>query len=430
MNHIPIAALVPFLLMLGAIAVMPLWFERFWDRNRNKLIVALALSLPVAAYLLLSGHSTHLWHTVVFDYVPFVILLGALFVITGGIFVDTNMPATPAANTCIMAIGTLLASFIGTTGAAMLLIRPLLHVNQHRERKAHSILFFIALVCNCGGLLTPLGDPPLFMMYLRGVPFEWFLKLAPEWLFVNGVLLVIYWLVDRHHWSRESEEARRLEIGDPLKITFCGRLNFLWLAGVILAVAFVNPNTIPLLGENRYLCFSRELVILVMAALSLGFTARVTRVSNGFTWHPIAEVAYLFLGIFITMVPCIIYLQENAALIARPSVAFFYYATGSLSSFLDNTPTAVTYYALAQGLGLSAPDMVAGIPDAMMKAICAGAVFFGAMTYIGNGPNFMAKTIAEHQNIPMPHFFGYMWRFSLVILLPVFIVAQLLFLRG
>ncbi|MBA4389291.1 MAG: sodium:proton antiporter [Verrucomicrobia bacterium] len=429
MNSVPLITLLPFLLMLGAIAVMPLWFGHFWDRNRNKLLVAIILSVPSVLYLLFSSNGVHLYDTMVFDYLPFVILLGGLFVITGGIFVDTNMPATPAANAIFLAIGTVLASFLGTTGAAMLLIRPLLHMNRSREHKTHTLLFFIALVCNCGGLLTPLGDPPLFMMYLRGVPFEWFLKLAPEWLVANGILLVVFFVADRHFWKKESPAARRLEESEAFSLTVSGKLNFAWLAGVVLAVAFINPNVIPAIGSKHYFCFARELVIVALAGLSLITTPRATRVSNGFTWHPIAEVACLFLGIFATMVPCLLYLQSHAPSLAIPTPVFFYYATGLLSSVLDNTPTAVTYYSLAQGLNLAGPEMVAGVPESLMKAICTGAVFFGAMTYIGNGPNFMVKTIAERQNIKMPDFFSYVWRFSLLVLLPVFIIVQLIFMR-
>jgi len=357
-----------------------------------------------------------------------------LFVITGGIFVDGDIEAKPIANTIFLAIGAVLASFMGTTGAAMLLIRPIIHTNKRRQLKTHTILFFIGIIANCGGLLTPLGDPPLFMMYLRGAPFTWFLQLAPEWLFVNSCLLIIYFFVDTYYWNKETPEARKREheYKKPMKLE--GKLNFIWLLGVILAVALINPHTIPALGTNPYLSFIRELVIVLMAILSFLFTTHLTRTSNSFSWRPIEEVAYLFLGIFITMVPCLLYLERNAESLGITTHTLFYYASGGLSSFLDNTPTAVTFYSLAKGLVEQEPmllqnvPVVAGIPAIFMKAISVGAVFFGSMTYIGNGPNFMVKSIAEHSNIKMPHFFAYMYKFSLIVLLPLFILCQLLFL--
>lgn len=414
--------------MLGAIALLPIIAPHFWDRNRNKLAVAVALSIPVIIYLFRAGMPETIYDSIVFDYIPFIILLGSLFIITGGIFIEITGGATPLANTVLLAVGTILASFLGTTGAAMLLIRPLLHMNRNRMFKVHSILFFIALVANCGGLLTPLGDPPLFMMYLRGAPFLWFFRLFPEWLFTNCVLLAVYFIVDSFFWKKENDSVRQECLSATTSVVVSGRLNFVWLAGVILAIALINPTTMPWMRGSRYTSFAREGVILLMALLSLHRTPHMTRVSNGFTWHPINEVAALFLGIFVTMVPCLIYLEKNAHSLNVSTPVSFYYLSGLLSSFLDNTPTAVTFHSLATGLNMNAPDMVASIPSSLMKAICNGAVFFGAMTYIGNGPNFMVKTIAEHQNVKMPHFFEYVYKFSLVVLLPIFILTQLLFL--
>lgn len=427
-SSIPLPALVPFALMLGAIAVLPMLAFRFWDRNRNKLLVALVLSVPTIIFMFNAGLLSAVFHSVAFDYIPFIILLGSLFIITGGIFVDITGRATPSANTALLAAGTILASFLGTTGAAMLLIRPLLHLNRHREFKTHSVLFFIALVCNCGGLLTPLGDPPLFMMYLRGAPFMWFLKLLPDWLAVNLALLLIHFVVDMHFWRKEKNETRQACLFEKLRIEMQGQSNFFWLTGVVLAIALVNSNTMPWLNNNHYFSFAREGIILLMAVFSLLFTPGITRISNGFTWRPINEVAALFLGIFITMVPCLIFLEKNAGSFNILSPGSFYYLTGFLSAFLDNTPTAVTFHSLALGLGQQTQNMVASIPAPLMKAICTAAVFFGAMTYIGNGPNFMVKTIAEHQNVKMPHFFDYVWKFALPALLPIFILAQLCFL--
>ncbi len=389
-------------------------------------MIAVILAIPTIIYMFRMDMLSAIFHSIVFDYIPFIVLLGALFIITGGIFMDVKGGATPLANSVLLGSGTLLASFIGTTGAAMLMINPLLHMNRQREFKTHTILFFIALVCNCGGLLTPLGDPPLFMMYLRGASFTWFFKLYPEWLIVNIVLMIIYLIMEMRFWKKEKAEIRQECLSKSTSLNLSGKINFFWLAGVLMAIAFINPNTMPALKGNHYSGFIREGVILLMAFFSLVTTPRITRISNSFTWHPINEVAALFLGIFITMVPCLVYLENNAHHLHVSTPVSFYYLTGLLSSFLDNTPTAVTFHALALGLSATEPEMVASIPASLMKAICTAAVFFGAMTYIGNGPNFMVKTIAEHQNIKMPHFFEYMYKFTIPILLPIFILLQLL----
>jgi Na+/H+ antiporter NhaD/arsenite permease-like protein len=327
-----------------------------------------------------------------------------------------------------MAIGAVLASFMGTTGAAMLLIRPVIQTNKERKYKVHTILFFIGITANCGGLLTPLGDPPLFMMYLRGAPFTWFINLFIEWFVTNGLLLLVYFLVDSYLHKKEPSSAIVRDKTQIRAITIEGKINFIWLAGVVLAVAFLNSQYLHFIHNNEYFKFIREAVILLMAYLSVLFTAHITRVSNNFTWEPIKEVAYLFLGIFITMVPCLLFLEMNAKKLGIVSPNQFYYYTGLLSSFLDNTPTAVTFHSLALGLEETTGIMVAGIPEELLRAICMGAVFFGSMTYIGNGPNFMVKAVAEENNIKMPHFFAYMYKFSLVVLLPIFILIQLLIL--
>ncbi len=421
--------MAPFLLLLLAIAVLPLTHGRFWEKNLNKLLVALALSLPVAVVFLVRGDASPILHSLAFDYVPFIILLGALFTITGGIHLSGDIEATPAVNTLFLGAGAVLASLMGTTGAAMLLIRPVLHTNKERHFKVHTVLFFIAVVANCGGLLTPLGDPPLFMMYLRGAPFAWFLRLAPEWLTANGLLLLIYFFADSRCHRKEPPQAIQSDKTHIVPLRLHGTLNFIWLIGVVLAVAFLNEQTMPALGRPSCLKFIREAFILAMTALSWVTTRRQVRQWNHFTWHPILEVGYLFLGIFITMVPCLLYLQGHAASLGVRLPFHFYYASGALSSFLDNTPTAVTFHSLALGLGVKTGFLTAGIPDVLLKAIAAGAVFFGSMTYIGNGPNFMVKAVAEHAHVKMPHFFGYMIKFSLVVLLPVFILVQLLIIH-
>lgn len=427
--EIPLLSLLPFVLMLLSIAVFPLFWNHFWEKNKNKLYVAIALSIPVIIYLLANNFSHQLIHTMLFDYVPFLILLGALFTITGGILLSGDIAAKPKVNTLFLGIGAVLASLMGTTGAAMLLIRPVIQTNKQRTFKVHTILFFIGIVANCGGLLTPLGDPPLFMMYLRGAPFTWFFHLAPEWFVTNLLLIIIYFFVDTYFYKKEpaSAIARDLSNIKPLKIE--GKRNFIFLVGVVLAVAFLNEQYLSFININPYFKFIREAVIVLMAFLSMQFTPKLLRTSNNFTWHPIEEVAYLFLGIFITMVPCLLYLETNAKQLGVETVSQFYYYTGLLSSFLDNTPTAVTFHSLALGLGITEGTLVAGIPEILLKAISTGAVFFGSMTYIGNGPNFMVKAVAEENNIKMPDFFSYMFKFSIIILLPIFIIVQLLLIN-
>ena len=435
---IPLWCSIPFVVMLLAIAVGPLIAEKWWGENKNKLLVSLFLSIPVTIYMLVNGLSESLIDTVAYDYVPFMILLGSLFVITGGIHLSGDIKASPINNTLFLGIGYVLASVMGTTGAAMLLIRPVITTNQERKYTTHTILFFIATVANCGGLLTPLGDPPLFMLYLRGVEFTWFLNLFPQWILAGTLLLLIYYFVDRYYYKKEdwvniAEDYIRVE---PIRVS--GNINFLFLIGVVISVAFINKGNIPQMGEEHaaiWLKYLREIVLLVLTAMSLYYTKKEVRNSNKFTWEPIIEVAYLFLGIFVTMAPTLLWLAKNAASFGVTEPWQFLYASGTLSSFLDNTPTAVAFYDLARGLvsgglpaTLSGSTMIAGVPEIILKAICVGAVFFGSMTYIGNGPNFMVKSIAEESGIKMPGFFAYMWKFSLIVLLPVYILVQLIFI--
>ncbi len=430
-------SMIPFVLMLLMIAIGPLIAEKWWEKNLNKLIVSLVLGIPTAICLILGNMGHDLEHQVVFDYLPFIILLLALFVITGGIHMSGDIKAKPWVNTLFLGIGFVLASIMGTTGAAMLLIRPVIETNRERKNTVHTILFFIALVANCGGLLTPLGDPPLFMLFLRGASFTWFLNMWLEWAFTGAVLLLIYFLMDSYFYKKEDAADIAADNANSKKIKISGKINFVYLIGVVLAVAFVNEGTLKFMGDENasvFVKFLREYVLLALAALSYFTTSKQTRmVDNKFTWSPIVEVAVLFLGIFITMTPALAYLKTHAADLGLSHTWQFYYSTGLLSSFLDNTPTAVAFHSVATGL---TPDqmavfggtLVAGIPEVLLKAICIGAVFFGSMTYIGNGPNFMVKAIAEESGIKMPSFFGYMIKFSLIILLPVYILVQLIFL--
>ena len=430
-------SMIPFGLMLLMIAIGPLVAEHWWEKNANKLIVSLLLGIPTAVCLIMGGMVHELEHQLFNDYVPFIILLLALFVITGGIHISGDIKAKPWVNTTFLGLGWLLASIMGTTGAAMLLIRPLLTTNQQREHKVHTVLFFIALCANCGGLLTPLGDPPLFMLFLRGAEFTWFMSMWPQWLFTGGMLMLIYFALDTYYYKKEHWVALSADAREQVPMRLGGSINFLYLVGVVLSVAFINSGSIPAMGEENaplWLKYLREIVLLSLTFLSLYTTKKKVRFElNKFSWSPIIEVVVLFLGIFTTMTPALAYLNANAASLGLTDAWQFYYSTGLLSSFLDNTPTAVAFHSVAAGLTADqiaafGGNMMAGIPEILLTAICIGAVFFGAMTYIGNGPNFMVKAIAEESGVKMPSFFGYMYKFSLIVLLPIYILVQLIFL--
>ena len=422
--------LIPFVVQLLCIAILPLTkVGEWWEENKHKLYVSLLLGLPVGIWLCVNGMSEELTHQMVYDYVPFILLLMALFVTTGGICIKGDMRATPTTNTIIMAIGWVLASFMGTTGAAMLLIRLLLQTISQRQYKVHTVMFFIAIVANCGGLLTPLGDPPLFLLFQKGVPFGWFMQnMIPEWAVTGLLLLGIYWVIDSYYYRKEPWHLLSADAREQVKVTARGLINIFWLLCVIASTMFINSTYIPAMGEEGapwYLKLLREWVFVVIIILSTLTTKREVRKDNEFSWTPILEVACVFLGIFATMTPALMFLQQNPLPITEPWQ--FVYSTGSLSAFLDNAPTAMVFHATASTLPVEGAA-VAGISSVLMKAICMGAVFFGAMTYIGNGPNFMVKSIAEQSGVKMPSFFGYMLRFSLIILLPVFIIVQLLFI--
>ncbi|MDR0732815.1 MAG: sodium:proton antiporter [Dysgonamonadaceae bacterium] len=426
---IPVWILIPFAVQLLVIALAPLFAERRWENNRNKLIVSLALSVPIVIFMFLNRIIEQLAHQMLFDYLPFIILLGALFVVTGGIHLQGDILARPGVNTLFLAIGYVLASIMGTTGAAMLLIRPVLKTNDQRKFKTHTVLFFIAAVANCGGLLTPLGDPPLFLLYLRGADFTWFLNLLPEWLLIGVILLGVYYAVESYFFRKEAWQNISADMREKVPLRLSGNVNFIFLLGVVLSVAFVNATYIPAMGDEHapvWIKFLREIALLAMIAASLIFTKKKVRRANKFTWSPILEVAAVFLGIFVTMTPALIFLNQHAASMGLHAPWQFYYATGVLSSFLDNAPTALAFYSVAQGLP-AVPPLVAGVPEILLKAISLSAVFFGAMTYIGNGPNFMVKAIAEENGVKMPGFFAYMLKFSLIVLLPVYILVQLIF---
>lgn len=317
----------------------------------------------------------------------------------------------------------------------MLLIRPLLEINRDREYKIHTILFFIAMVANCGGVLTPLGDPPLFLLYLRGAEFSWFQTLIPQWMFVGSVLLAIYFIIDTYIWRHKEVIGVRPrtenETDEPIKISFSGTVNLFYLSAILMSVAFINPGKIPAMAAEDaawYIKFLREIVLAIILVLSILSTRKRVRRENHFSWEPITEVAILFIGIFVTMTPALLYLNENATSLGVTDPSQFFFFSGALSSFLDNAPTAVAFHTVAAGLPVAeGANLVAGIPEQILTAIALGSVLFGAMTYIGNGPNFMVKAVAENDGVRMPSFFGYIFKFSLIILLPTYILMALVF---
>jgi Na+/H+ antiporter NhaD/arsenite permease-like protein len=412
----PSWSIVFFVALLLSIAVIPLISGEWWGKRYG--YVSLALAIPAAVVIVF--HEKMLLLDTLKDYVSFIILLGSLFVISGGIVIKTSARGKPLLNTVFLLIGAVFASFIGTTGASMVLIRPLIRANRWRTHKLHTFIFFIFLVSNIGGLLTPLGDPPLFLGFLRGVPFSWTFRLFPVWLFAVAILLVIYFLIDSRLVKKENEEALLEELDDApaegLKIR--GSVNFVFLA-MVIGSFFIPP-------------VAREALMVAAAALSLNFTPVALREENAFTYHPIIEVAILFAGIFVTMVPPMKILEASGNSLGVDSPWKFFWASGSLSSFLDNAPTYLVFTSAAKGVAVAkgiVTGLVAGVPEIFLKAISVGSVFMGANSYIGNGPNFMVKAICEENEVRMPSFFGYM-AWSVGILVPLFIVITLLFFRG
>jgi len=399
-------SVIPFALLLLCIAILPLFAPEFWEHNRNKAIVAGLLSVPVAMYLFMREpmsvvHSLR-------EYVSFIALLGSLYIVSGGIHLEGDLKATPATNAGLLALGGVLANILGTTGASMLLIRTVLKTNSQRGHVASLPFFFILIVSNCGGLLTPLGDPPLFLGYLRGVPFTWTFRLWPVWLVAMLWLIGLYYFIDRRAYAKEDTAHLKRDAAEVVPLKLIGWRNVALLAGIVLSVLVPTPY--------------REIGMLVIALTSLGLGGRTARSANAFTFGPILEVAILFAGIFITMIPALQLLELHGAAIGLTHPWHYFLASGSLSSVLDNAPTYLTFLSAAQGLNLH--NDVVGVPTAFLAAISAGSVLMGANTYIGNGPNFMVKAIADAAGYRTLNFGKHAF-LAILVLSPVYVVTAL-----
>ncbi|MEO6018527.1 MAG: sodium:proton antiporter [Polaromonas sp.] len=434
---------VPFAGLLLSIALMPLLAPGFWHHHFGKVAAGwtLAFFLPFAAMFGASLAGVSLVHALVAEYIPFIILLVALYTVSGGIYIRGNLHGSPALNVTILAIGTVLASFMGTTGASMLMIRPLIRANDNRVHKAHVVVFFIFLVSNAGGSLTPLGDPPLFLGFLKGVDFFWTVShIFPETLFLVACLLVIFYLLDRWYYAKEGV----LPVDptpDTRRVGFDGAVNFWLLAAVVVLVLlsgfWKTTMGFVLLGTEVGLPgLIRDVGLLVVTFASLRITPAAVHSDNQFSWGPMQEVAKLFAGIFLTIIPVIAMLKAGTqgpfgAVVSavtrpdgQPDPAMYFWATGALSSFLDNAPTYLVFFNTAGG----DPAVLMTSLAPTLAAISAGAVFMGANSYIGNAPNMMVKAVAEDRGVEMPGFFGYMvW--SGAVLIPLFLIMTFIFFR-
>ena len=418
--------IVPFIGILLSIAIFPLINHHFWEKNFGKIAFfwTLLLAVPFFLFFGLSAVLHHFTHAMLLEYIPFIVLLFALFTISGGIVLRGNFVGTPKLNLLFLFIGTVLASWMGTTGAAMLLIRPLIRANKWRKNKIHIIVFFIFLVANIGGSLTPLGDPPLFLGFLNGIDFFWTTKnLFLPMLFVSSILMILFYFIDNYYFRKELENQPSSE---PVNFSIEGKFNFILLLGVILSVILSgfykdNLGLIYLFDNQVRISFLlRDIALFILAIISYRFTSMSLRTENGFTWFPIVEVGKLFAGIFITIIPALSILSEKRELFSELTDNMYFWLTGSLSSFLDNAPTYLVFFNAA---GADPNKLMETIST--LLAISSGAVFMGAMTYIGNAPNFMVRSIAEENKIKMPSFFGYM-AWSCLILVPIFLLYSLL----
>jgi Na+/H+ antiporter NhaD/arsenite permease-like protein len=407
----PLLSVVPFFCLLLTLAVCPLLAPVWWQSNTHKLLVSLVLSAPIIALYL--THRPAALVEIGPEYLSFVILIGGLFFVAGGVLLEGDLEATPLTNLTFLAIGALLASAIGTTGASILLIRPLLSTNKERRHVAHTIVFFIFVVSNIGGCLMALGDPPLFLGYLRGVPFSWTLRLWPEWLFATGALLAVYFVWDTKLHLQEPPERIRLDRTKIKPLRIGGAHNLALLVAVVLVtISLPSPW--------------REAATVVIAITSWRTTSPHLYHANRVSLHPILEVITVFVGIFVTMLPALALLRSHGEVLTLRAPWQHFWATGLVSTFLDNTPSYLTFLTLAQSQHLASE--VVGVPHRVLAGVSLGAVMMGANSYLGNGPNFMVRAIAEHRGVRMPSFGGFML-YSLAVLLPLFCLLSFVFLR-
>ena len=435
---------VPFAGLLLSIALLPLLAPFFWHHHFGKVVLSwsLAFLLPFALTYGTGLAAFSFMHALLEEYIPFIVLLTALFTVAGGIHIRGNLHGSPGLNTAILAIGAVLASFMGTTGASMLLIRPLIRANDNRARKAHVVVFFIFIVSNAGGSLTPLGDPPLFLGFLKGVDFFWTVRhIFPETLFLVGSLLAIFYALDTWFYRRREQLLPLDPTPDTGRIGFDGGANF-WLLGAIAALVLLSgiwksPVSFDIAGTRVGLPgLVRDAGLVAITFISLAITSNKVHADNQFSWGPMVEVAKLFAGIFLTIVPVIAMLKAGTSgafgavvsAVTRPDgspdPAMYFWATGALSSFLDNAPTYLVFFNTAGG----DPQAMMTTFASTLAAISAGAVFMGANTYIGNAPNLMVKAIAEDRGVKMPSFFGYMlW--SGGVLIPLFILMTFIWFK-
>lgn len=462
MAHFSALTVIPFALLLASIAVMPFINRHWWEHNYH--LVSFGLGLLVVLYYLLyirasngfadiTGETSYGLHRLIHtgvEYYSFIALIGSLFVVTGGIFIKVNNKSTPMVNTIILFIGSIVANFLGTTGASVLLIRPFLRINKERV-KGYQVVFFIFIVSNIGGALTPIGDPPLFLGYLKGVPFFWVIgKVWHIWLLTTAIVLAVFYVIDSINYSRVKERVSKA--GTEGKMQILGKKNFVYLFMVLFLVLIQKMEFVKeieqVMGENGELFITliiATLMILVSAIAYKGSNREAIE-ANEFNFLPIKEVAILFIGIFATMIPALDYLEQNAAALGINTYGQFYWGSGILSSVLDNAPTYLNFLSASFGLAnLSVdtdmvkfldPGHVITLSNGLtvhtwkyVQAISLGAVFFGANTYIGNGPNFMVKSIAEQSGVECPSFFEYIYKYSLPVLIPTYALVWFLFFR-
>lgn len=434
---------IPFAGMLLSIALFPLFARHFWERHYAQVTLfwSLALAVPLLALHREAG-THHLIEVILVDYIPFLVILWALYTVASGIFVTGTLHGTPLQNTLMIAAGTALASWVGTTGASIVMIRPLVRAIAWRKHRVHTVVFFIFLVSNVGGALTPLGDPPLFLGFLHGVPFFWTLRLFPMMLAVAAPLLLVYFALDSWYYRHDPPKT---VYGVRERVGLIGWQNFFFLVlivMVVLASGSWHLGTTRVFGVEREVGgLARDAILLLISAISFRSTPSRIHRDNLFSWGPVKEVAILFAGIFITMIPAIAILRAGNQGALRGLVELarepqhYFWLTGGLSSFLDNAPTYLTFFNTALGALEPGKPEVEAVQHLLtthahyLEAISCGAVFMGANTYIGNAPNFMVKSIAEHAGIQMPGFFGYMAKFVLPVLVPLFLLITFVFFR-